>query len=115
VAVFPPHDQTQIRHLFADVLQWVISQRLLVKLDGNSRVPAVEILKNIPRMRELIIQQAGAREIQELIEKSAKVYGTQSFDQCLMRLYKKRHITLDTALDNCSNPSDFKLKVSGVN
>lgn len=114
VAVFPPHDQTQIRHLFADVLCWVISQRLLVKLDGNGRVPAVEVLRNIPRMRELIIQQAGAREIQDLIEKSAKVYGTQSFDQCLMALYKKRQITLDTALDNCSNPSDFKLKVSGV-
>jgi twitching motility protein PilT len=115
VAVFPPHDQEQIRHLFSDVLRWIISQRLLERLDGSGRVPAVEILKNTPRMRELIIAQAGAREIAELIEKSTKVYRTQSFDQCLMMLYKKRLITLEVALDNCSNPSDFKLKVSGVN
>jgi twitching motility protein PilT len=114
VAVFPPHDQEQIRHLFADVLRWVISQRLLPKVDGTGRVPAVEVLKNTPRMRELIIEQAGAREIAELIEKSTKVYRTQSFDQCLMVLYKRRQITLDVALENCSNPSDFKLKISGV-
>jgi twitching motility protein PilT len=115
VAVFPPHDQEQIRHLFADVLCWIVSQRLLERADGKGRVPAVEVLKNTDRMREIIIEQAGAREISELIEKGSKVYGTQSFDQCLMRLYKKRQIVLDVALANCSNPSDFKLKVSGVN
>lgn len=114
VAVFPPHDQEQIRHLFADVLRWIVSQRLLPKMDGSGRVPAVEVLKNTPRMRELIIEQAGARTIAELIEKSTKVYRTQSFDQCLMMLYKRRQISLEVALENCSNPSDFKLKVSGV-
>ena len=114
VAVFPPHDQDQIRHLFADVLRWVISQRLLKRLDGKGRVPAVEVLKATPRVRELILEQVGARGIIEQIEKGAKVYGTQSFDQCLMRLYKGKLISMDDALDNCSNPSDFKLKLSGV-
>jgi len=114
VSVFPPHDQEQIRRLFADVLRWVVSQRLLEKVGGQGRVAAVEVLKNTPRIRELILEHAGARAITEGIEKGTKVYSTQSFDQCLMKLYKSKAITMDTALANCSNPSDFKLKLSGV-
>jgi twitching motility protein PilT len=115
VAVFPPHDQEAIRMLFADVLRWVISQRLMEKIDGQGRVPAVEVLKSTPRIRELIIGKAGAREIQEAIEKGSKVYGTQTFDQCLMGLCRARLIKVEDALAHCSNPSDFKLKLSGIN
>jgi len=114
VAVFPPHDQDQIRHLFADVLRWVVSQRLLEKKDGKGRVPAVEVLKNTPRVRELILEKAGAREIREVIDKGTAVYGTQTFDQCLMDLYRKGYISMENALAHCSNPSDFKLKLSGI-
>jgi len=114
VAVFPPYDQAAIRGLFADVLRWIVSQRLLPTVGDQGRVPACEVLKNTPRIQELIIEQAGAREIAETIEKGTKVYGTQTFDQCLTVLYKRRQITADVALANCSNPSDFKLKLSGI-
>lgn len=114
VAVFPPHDQDNIRSLFASVVQWIISMRLLERLDGKGRVPAAEILKATPRVRELIAAKAGPQEIKDTIAKGFKVYGTQTFDQCLMGLYFKKLITLDHALAHCSNPSDFKLRVSGV-
>jgi twitching motility protein PilT len=114
VAVFPPHDQEAIRHLFADVLRWIISQRLLERADIKGRVSACEVLKNTPRIRELIIEHAGAREISETIEKGTKVYQTQTYDQCLMELYRKKLISVETALANCSNPSDFKLRLSGI-
>jgi len=38
----------------------------------------------------------------------------QTFDQSLMQLYRKKLITLEEALRQCSNPDDFKLKVSGI-
>ena len=114
VAVFPPRDQAAIRGLFADVLRWVISQRLLPTLDGKARVPACEVLKNTPRIRELILEQASAREIGETIEKGTKVYGTQTFDQCLMLLHRRKTITAEVALANCSNVADFKLRLSGI-
>lgn len=114
VAVFPPHDQDNIRGLFASVIQWIISMRLLEKVGGQGRVPAAEIMKATPRIRELIEACAGPQEIKETIAKGFKVYGTQTFDQCLMGLYFKKLITMEHALANCSNPSDFKLRLSGV-
>jgi len=114
VAVFPPHDQEAIRHLFADVVRWIISQRLIERKDGKGRVPACEVLKGTPRIKELIVQKASQRALVENIAGGYKVYGTQTFDQCLMGLYVKGIISIDVALANCSNPSDFKLRVSGI-
>src|ERR687897_372951 len=44
IAVFPPHQQKQIRIQLASVLRAVISQRLIPKSDGKGRAPAGEIL-----------------------------------------------------------------------
>jgi twitching motility protein PilT len=41
-------------------------------------------------------------------------YGMQTFDQSLLSLYKKGHITYDEALLSASNPDDFALKVKGI-
>ena len=38
----------------------------------------------------------------------------QTFDQSLMSLLKQKLISFEEALRQCSNPDDFKLKVSGV-
>ena len=38
----------------------------------------------------------------------------QTFDQSLMGLLKRKFITFEEALRQCSNPDDFKLKVSGI-
>ena len=114
VSVFPPHDQKQIRDLFASVLRWVVSQRLLDRRDGKGRIPAVEIFRQTPRLLELVQANAGQREIAEQLDKGHKVYGTQTFDLCLMELYRRKLITQENALQHCSNPSDFKLRVSGI-
>ena len=44
IAVFPPHQQKQIRIQLASVLKAVISQRLIPRADGKGRAPAVEVL-----------------------------------------------------------------------
>jgi twitching motility protein PilT len=41
-------------------------------------------------------------------------YGSQSFDQSLLQLFKDDFITLQVAKQNASNPDDFELKVKGV-
>ena len=43
IAVFPPHQQRQVRIQLASVLKAAISQRLLPRADGLGRVPAVEV------------------------------------------------------------------------
>jgi twitching motility protein PilT len=114
VGVFPPHDQDHIRHLFAQVIVWTISMRLLERKDGKGRVPACEVMRGTPRIRELIQSKASARELLETMAKGYKIYGMQTFDQCLMALYQRGSISLEHALFHCSNPSDFKLRVSGI-
>ena len=44
IAVFPPHQQKQIRLQLGAVLKAVISLRLMPRADGLGRVPAVEVL-----------------------------------------------------------------------
>jgi twitching motility protein PilT len=41
---FPLHQQKQVRIMLAGTLKGIISQRLLVRADGQGRVPAVEIM-----------------------------------------------------------------------
>ncbi|MFH1530038.1 MAG: PilT/PilU family type 4a pilus ATPase [Pseudomonadota bacterium] len=114
VAVFPPHAQDQIRHLVAEVISWVVSMRLLPRKDGSGRVPACEILSATPRIRELIHEKAGRQAILEVVAKGHKIYGMQTFDQSLLKLYASETISMETALENCSNPADFKLRISGI-
>ena len=114
VSFFPPHDQDEIRLILAATLIWVISMRLLERKDGRGRVPVAEILRVTARIKELIMAKAGHREIAEVMAKGYKVYGMQTFDQCLMALYARKAISMEQALVHCSNPSDFKLRASGI-
>ena len=44
IAVYPPHQQKQVRLQLAAVLKAVVSQRLIPRADRPGRVPAVEVL-----------------------------------------------------------------------
>jgi twitching motility protein PilT len=114
VSIFPPYQQKQVRLQLASILRAVISQRLIPRADGKGRVPALEILRNTTRIRELIIDKERTREIPDAISRGYTTYGMQTFDQSIMALYKKKLITLEEALEQCSNPDDFKLRASGV-
>ncbi len=114
VSVFDPKDQVHIRELFASVVQWIVSQRLLERKDGKGRVPGVEIVRGIAHVKEMITKRATARELMEVVARGYKTYGMQTFDQCLMGLHVQGHISLEQALQHCSNPADFRLRLSGV-
>ncbi len=51
IAVFPPHQQKQIRLQLASVLRAVVSQRLMPRTDAKGRVPAVEVLRTTASSR----------------------------------------------------------------
>ena len=114
VSQFPPYQQKQIRLQLAAILKGIISQRLLPMADGNSRVPAVEVLVSTAHIRECVIDRDRIREIEEAIAKGYHTYGMQTFDQSLMDLYRRKLITYETALQNSSNPDDFALRVKGI-
>lgn len=114
LAMFPSHQQKQIRMQLAAVLKAVISQRLVLKKGGKGRVPACEIMIASARVQELIEDPASTKLIHEAIEEGSVSYGMQSFDQSLMHLFKSNFIDRAEAISNASNPEDFKLKLSGI-
>ena len=114
IAVFPPPEQKQIRMQLAATLKSVISQRLVKRADGTGRVPAVEVLISTAFVRECIMTPEKTRLIRESIAVGTSQYGMQTFDQSLYDLFQQGLITYETALENASNPDDFKLKIQGI-
>jgi twitching motility protein PilT len=114
ISVFPPPEQKQIRIQLAATLKAVISQRLVKRVDGTGRVPAIEVLIATDYIRECIRVPEKTRSIHEALAAGVSQYGMQTFDQSLYELYTQNLINYETALDNASNPDDFKLRCSGV-
>ncbi len=114
ISVFPPPEQKQIRLQLSATLKAVISQRLVRRADNNGRVPAVEVLISTAYVRECIITPEKTRLVREAIAAGVSQYGMQTFDQSLYDLYQQGLITYEVALENASNPDDFKLRVQGI-
>jgi twitching motility protein PilT len=114
ITVFPPYQQKQVRLQLSAILKGVISQRLVPRADNQGRVPALEVMISTARIRECIEDKDRTKEIHDAISVGYTSYGMQTFDQSLLQLYRKRLISLEEALRQCSNPDDFKLKISGI-
>jgi twitching motility protein PilT len=114
IAVFPPHQQKQIRLQLASVLRAVISQRLVPRADGHGRVPAVEVLISTPFIRDGIVDKEKTHLIQGAIAAGTSQYGMQTFDQSLLGLLRREFVTYDEAVRWATNIDEFKLRVQGI-
>lgn len=114
IAVFPPHQQKQIRLQLAQVLKAVISLRLLPRADGQGRLPATEVLVSTALIRDYIINKEKTRMIPDAIAQGISQYGMQTFDQSLYALLKKGLITYEEAILRATNPEEFKLRLQGI-
>ena len=114
ISFFPPHQHDEVRHLLSTALQAVISLRLVPRKDGKGRVPAAEVLINTAAVQDNIRDLTKALAIPDLIAEGSVQYGMQSFDQSLFYWYNHGVISYESAVFYATNPSEFALKVSGV-
>jgi twitching motility protein PilT len=114
IAVFPPHQQKQIRLQLASVLKAVVSQRLMPRADGNGRVPAVEVLITTAFIRDCIMDKEKTHLIHGAIAQGTSQYGMQTFDQSIFNLFERGLVSYEEALRWASNVDEFKLKVQGI-
>jgi twitching motility protein PilT len=114
VSMSPTHQQLQIRLSLGATLAGVISQRLLPRADGKGMVPALEIMVNTDRVREMIEDPNRTREIKDAIAEGLHPYGMITFDQSLANLVKQRLVTYEEAIKHSTSPSDFALLFRGV-
>jgi twitching motility protein PilT len=114
IAVFPPHQQKQVRIQLSSVLKAVVSQRLMPRVDGKGRVPAVEVLISTAFIRDCILDKEKSHLIHGAIAQGTSQYGMQTFDQSIFSLYEQGFVSYEEALRWASNVDEFKLKVQGI-
>ena len=114
VSSFPSHQQKSVRIQLAGILKAVISMRLLRAAKGPGRVPAIEVLVSTAFIRDHIINEEKTYMIREAIAQGTSQYGMQTFDQSLFHLLQSGMISLEEALNNATNPDEFRMRVSGI-
>jgi twitching motility protein PilT len=114
ITVFPPFQQKQIRIQLASVLKSVISQRLMSTVDGQGRVPAVEVLIATNFVKDCILNKEKTSQIRDAIKAGTSQYRMQTFDQSLFHLLQQGLISTEEALRGATNPADLKLKIQGI-
>lgn len=105
---FPIARHKQIYLQLSLNLRGIVSQRLVRTVDGG-QTPAVEILLDSPRVKDLIYKEQIA-ELKEAMEKGSQL-GMQTFDQSLYDLYTARFISLEEALRNADSANNVRLRV----
>ena len=114
IAVFPPHQQQQVRNQLASVLKAVISQRLVPKTDGSGRAPAAEVMVSTAFIRDCIVDASKTHRIPEAIAQGTSQYGMQTFDQSIFQLYEKKIISAEEAKRWATNADEFVMKMRGI-
>ncbi len=106
---FPEERRQQLLMDLSLNLKALVSQRLIPRIDGVGRIPAVEIMINTPLMQDLIFK-GEVHEMKSLIAKSNE-QGMITFDQSLFNLYEERKITFEDALRNADSVNDLRLRI----
>jgi twitching motility protein PilT len=97
LGLFEREEQAQVRLRLADMLRWVVSQRLLPKV-GGGRLLVQEIMGNSLRTRETIaLGENDDRNYYDIIEQSA-TFGWCTFDQSIVTAFEQGKISEDTAV-----------------
>jgi twitching motility protein PilT len=106
IDVFPAGQQPQIRTQLSNVLEGIMCQALLPNSTGTGRVMAMEILVPNSAIRNLI-REDKIHQIYSMMQTGSDKYGMQTLNQSLAALYRKRDITLETALAISGNQEEL--------
>jgi len=112
IGVFPLAEQQGIRVRLSKAFRYIVSQRLLPKLDGKGRIAAIEILKSTMRTREYI--EKGENEGKSLVDamRDGVTEGMQYFDGEIERLIREGIVDADTGLTFATNAGNLRLELA---
>lgn len=111
VDVFPPYQQTQIRAQLSFVLEGVMSQNLIPKMNSKGRALSLEIMVPNAAIRNLI-REDKVHQIYSQMQVGQDKFGMQTMNQSLLSLFQKRLISLEEALGRSQDPEELKQMIS---
>ena len=106
---FPTNQQEMVRIQLSTVMQAVISQILIPRIDKPGRVAAFEIMINTPSIGALIRDNKTFR-IQSDIQTGSK-WGMVTMDSFLMDLYLKGMIAREEVINKSQDPTTVMAKL----
>jgi twitching motility protein PilT len=106
IDIFPHGQQQQIRFQLSEVMEAILSQTLLRRIDGG-RIAAFEILVGNSAIRN-IIREDRILDLARNMELSSKEEGMQTVEQALAKLVSRNIVTVEEALMKSSNPLKLK-------
>jgi twitching motility protein PilT len=112
ISAFDLSEQQAVRIRLAEAIRAVISQQLLRRKDGVSRVAVLEIMRNTLTIKDCIQNPEKSGSIKDYMGTGREQYGMQTFDQHLMEIYLQGIIDLETAKAAATSASDFERNVS---
>ncbi len=107
IDVFPANQQPQIRAQLAATLAGVVSQRLILRRDGEGRIPACEILLGNPAVAN-VIREKRPHELDMIITTSSEE-GMISLNRSLANLVLQREISVEEAMKYSNSPAELRL------
>ena len=107
IDVFPDSQQAQVRTQLSLVLEGIMCQTLLPKLDGSGRVVATEVLIPTPAIRNLI-RDDKIHQLYSSMQAGQEKVGMQTMNQSLATLVRMRRISMETALAASSLPDELR-------
>jgi twitching motility protein PilT len=96
IDVFPEAQQTQIRVMLSESLRGVVAQSLLPRPDHQGRVPAVEILVNVPAVANLI-REGKTHQIASVMQ-TGRAHGMVTFENGVQDLIQKGLVSREDGL-----------------
>jgi len=109
IGVFPLEEQNAIRGRLAKSFRYIISQRLIPRMDGTGRAAAFEILKATVRTREYV--QKGEAEGKSLLDamRDAENGEMQCFDDEIEKMIRAGVVDMEVGLSYCTNMGNLRL------
>lgn len=113
LGMFPRDEEAQLRQRLAATLRYVVSQRLVNRIDGG-RLLVTEIMGSNLRTRETIVYgESENKSFHEIIE-AASTSGWHTFDQSIIEAYKAGIVSEETAMTSCTNKGKMRRDVDSL-
>ena len=96
VDMFPSEQTKSLCLQLSFSLSFVLSQKLVPRADGNGRILAMEVLKNIPALGNLV-RSGNWQQVYSTMETQSKE-GMMTMEQHLLHLYQHGIISKETAV-----------------
>jgi twitching motility protein PilT len=111
IDAFPAGQQNQVRAMFSESLEAIVTQTLCKK-KGGGRLAACEILVGVPAVRNLI-REGKIHQIPSTMQTGQRL-GMQTLDMSLQDLFARGLISKEEAALKSTNPALFGVNPTGT-